>query len=168
MGAARAAWGWRRRTAWLTISTAWSISWRAGLELALGAVPHGGELCLAFGHQLQALQLVEQRCQGFQGATGAVALGLQTVHRLLVGLSGGVEGVFQMRFVALELLVALGQLGLFRYQLGCNAFGEYPSKFNGGNFTFESPDGETVPKSGFHEFEMEQMNLGGESGIDKD
>ena len=27
---------------------------------------------------------------------------------------------------------------LFRYQLGCNAFGEYPSKFNGGNFTFDA------------------------------
>ncbi len=26
---------------------------------------------------------------------------------------------------------------LFRYQLGCNAFGEYPTKFNGGNFTFD-------------------------------
>ncbi|SFF20568.1 DUF5703 domain-containing protein [Sunxiuqinia elliptica] len=26
---------------------------------------------------------------------------------------------------------------LFRYQLGCNAYGEYPSKFNGGNFTFD-------------------------------
>ncbi len=26
---------------------------------------------------------------------------------------------------------------LFRYQLGCNARGEYPSKFNGGNFTFD-------------------------------
>ena len=25
---------------------------------------------------------------------------------------------------------------LFRYQLGCNAFGDYPTKFNGGNFTF--------------------------------
>ena len=27
---------------------------------------------------------------------------------------------------------------LFRYQLGCNAFGEYPSKFNGGNFTVDA------------------------------
>ncbi len=27
---------------------------------------------------------------------------------------------------------------LFRYQLGCNAFGEYPTKFNGGNFTFDA------------------------------
>jgi len=27
---------------------------------------------------------------------------------------------------------------LFRYQLGCNAFGEYPSKFNGGSFTFDA------------------------------
>ena len=27
---------------------------------------------------------------------------------------------------------------IFRYQLGCNAFGEYPSKFNGGNFTFDA------------------------------
>ena len=27
---------------------------------------------------------------------------------------------------------------LFRYQLGCNALGEYPSKFNGGNFTFDA------------------------------
>ncbi len=26
---------------------------------------------------------------------------------------------------------------LFRYQLGCNAYGEYPTKFNGGNFTFD-------------------------------
>ena len=26
---------------------------------------------------------------------------------------------------------------LFRYQLGCNARGEFPSKFNGGNFTFD-------------------------------
>jgi hypothetical protein len=26
---------------------------------------------------------------------------------------------------------------LFRYQLGCNAGGEYPTKFNGGNFTFD-------------------------------
>lgn len=26
---------------------------------------------------------------------------------------------------------------LFRYQLGCNAYGEYPSKFNGGNLTFD-------------------------------
>jgi hypothetical protein len=26
---------------------------------------------------------------------------------------------------------------LFRYQLGCNAFGDYPTKFNGGNFTFD-------------------------------
>jgi len=26
---------------------------------------------------------------------------------------------------------------LVRYQLGCNAFGEYPTKFNGGNFTFD-------------------------------
>ncbi|MBI9015637.1 MAG: hypothetical protein JEZ07_00085 [Phycisphaerae bacterium] len=26
---------------------------------------------------------------------------------------------------------------LFRYQLGCNAFGEYPTKFNGGNFTVD-------------------------------
>ena len=26
---------------------------------------------------------------------------------------------------------------IFRYQLGCNAFGEYPTKFNGGNFTFD-------------------------------
>jgi len=25
----------------------------------------------------------------------------------------------------------------YRYQLGCNVFGEYPSKFNGGNFTFD-------------------------------
>ncbi len=27
---------------------------------------------------------------------------------------------------------------LFRYQLGCNAFGEYPTKFNGGNLTFDA------------------------------
>ncbi len=27
---------------------------------------------------------------------------------------------------------------LFRYQLGCNAFGEYPTKFNGGSFTFDA------------------------------
>ncbi len=27
---------------------------------------------------------------------------------------------------------------LFRYQLGCNVFGEYPSKFNGGSFTFDA------------------------------
>lgn len=27
---------------------------------------------------------------------------------------------------------------LFRYQLGCNVFGEYPTRFNGGNFTFDS------------------------------
>jgi hypothetical protein len=27
---------------------------------------------------------------------------------------------------------------LFRYQLGCNALGEYPSKFNGGNFTYDA------------------------------
>ena len=27
---------------------------------------------------------------------------------------------------------------LFRYQLGCNVFGEYPTKFNGGNFTVDS------------------------------
>ncbi|AUP80693.1 DUF5703 domain-containing protein [Flavivirga eckloniae] len=27
---------------------------------------------------------------------------------------------------------------LFRYQLGCNAFGEYPTRFNGGNFTVDS------------------------------
>lgn len=26
---------------------------------------------------------------------------------------------------------------LFRYQLGCNMYGEYPTKFNGGNFTFD-------------------------------
>jgi len=26
---------------------------------------------------------------------------------------------------------------LFRYQLGCNAFGEYPTKFNGGNLVFD-------------------------------
>lgn len=26
---------------------------------------------------------------------------------------------------------------LFRYQLGCNFYGEYPTKFNGGNFTFD-------------------------------
>lgn len=26
---------------------------------------------------------------------------------------------------------------LFRYQLGCNMYGEYPSKFNGGNLTFD-------------------------------
>jgi len=26
---------------------------------------------------------------------------------------------------------------LFRYQLGCNAYGAYPTKFNGGNFTFD-------------------------------
>jgi len=26
---------------------------------------------------------------------------------------------------------------LFRYQLGCNAFGDYPTKFNGGSFTFD-------------------------------
>lgn len=26
---------------------------------------------------------------------------------------------------------------LYRYQLGCNMYGEYPSKFNGGNFTFD-------------------------------
>ncbi len=25
---------------------------------------------------------------------------------------------------------------IFRYQLGCNFYGEYPTKFNGGNFTF--------------------------------
>ena len=29
---------------------------------------------------------------------------------------------------------------LFRYQLACNAFGEYPTKFNGGNFTFDASD----------------------------
>jgi hypothetical protein len=27
---------------------------------------------------------------------------------------------------------------VFRYQLGCNAFGEYPTKFNGGLFTFDA------------------------------
>jgi len=27
---------------------------------------------------------------------------------------------------------------LFRYQLGCNAIGEYPTKFNGGNFTVDA------------------------------
>ncbi len=27
---------------------------------------------------------------------------------------------------------------LFRYQLGCNMYGEYPTKFNGGNFTFDA------------------------------
>lgn len=26
---------------------------------------------------------------------------------------------------------------LFRYQMGCNFYGEYPSRFNGGNFTFD-------------------------------
>lgn len=26
---------------------------------------------------------------------------------------------------------------LFRYQLGCNAYGEYPTKFNGGNLTYD-------------------------------
>ena len=26
---------------------------------------------------------------------------------------------------------------IFRYQLGCNFYGEYPTKFNGGNFTFD-------------------------------
>ncbi len=26
---------------------------------------------------------------------------------------------------------------LFRYQLACNAYGEYPTKFNGGNFTYD-------------------------------
>ncbi|VGO18870.1 DUF5703 domain-containing protein [Pontiella sulfatireligans] len=26
---------------------------------------------------------------------------------------------------------------LFRYQMGCNWYGEYPTKFNGGNFTFD-------------------------------
>ncbi len=26
---------------------------------------------------------------------------------------------------------------LFRYQLGCNAYGQYPTKFNGGNFVFD-------------------------------
>ena len=26
---------------------------------------------------------------------------------------------------------------LFRFQLGCNAYGDYPTKFNGGNFTFD-------------------------------
>jgi len=26
---------------------------------------------------------------------------------------------------------------LFRYQLGCNAYGDYPTKFNGGNFTYD-------------------------------
>ncbi|WP_075590832.1 DUF5703 domain-containing protein [Labilibacter marinus] len=26
---------------------------------------------------------------------------------------------------------------LFRYQLGCNYYGDYPTKFNGGNFTFD-------------------------------
>jgi hypothetical protein len=26
---------------------------------------------------------------------------------------------------------------LFRYQLACNAYGDYPTKFNGGNFTFD-------------------------------
>jgi len=26
---------------------------------------------------------------------------------------------------------------LFRYQLGCNAYGTYPTKFNGGNFTYD-------------------------------
>src|SRR5690606_28856155 len=26
---------------------------------------------------------------------------------------------------------------LFRYMLGCNAFGEYPTKFNGGLFTYD-------------------------------
>ncbi|MFK7962069.1 MAG: DUF5703 domain-containing protein [Phycisphaerales bacterium] len=27
---------------------------------------------------------------------------------------------------------------LFRYQLGCNAYGEYPTRFNGGNFTYDA------------------------------
>ncbi|MBN1395484.1 MAG: hypothetical protein JW959_10710 [Pirellulales bacterium] len=32
---------------------------------------------------------------------------------------------------------------LFRYMLGCNAYGEYPSKFNGSLFTFDGPAGTT-------------------------
>src|SRR5690606_33463009 len=34
--------------------------------------------------------------------------------------------------------VAARNYQLFRYQLGCNIMGEYPTKFNGGNFTFDS------------------------------
>ncbi len=34
--------------------------------------------------------------------------------------------------------VAARNYQLFRYQLGCNAFGEYPTKFNGGNFTVDA------------------------------
>ena len=34
--------------------------------------------------------------------------------------------------------VAARNYQLFRYQLGCNVFGEYPTKFNGGNFTVDS------------------------------
>ncbi len=34
--------------------------------------------------------------------------------------------------------VAARNYQLFRYQLGCNVFGEYPTKFNGGNFTVDA------------------------------
>jgi len=32
---------------------------------------------------------------------------------------------------------------LFRYMLGCNAYGEYPTKFNGGLFTVDGSEGFT-------------------------
>lgn len=37
-----------------------------------------------------------------------------------------------------DLLWEIGRnYQLFRYQLGCNMYGEYPTKFNGGSFTFD-------------------------------
>ena len=35
---------------------------------------------------------------------------------------------------------------LFRYMLGCNAFGEYPTKFNGGLFTYDPVNVDTTDK----------------------
>ena len=64
---------------------------------------------------------------------------------MLLLLNGGITFGIEVLSILIQVRLTLPSVEwklarnyqLFRYQLGCNAYGKYPTKFNGGLFTVD-------------------------------
>ena len=82
-----------------------------------------GEMASRIGKELQ------------KAAVNAFGRGITTTLMVAEVLAAYQPGHCRHLTKAIKRGKWLATYQLFRYQLGCNAYGEYPTKFNGGNFT---------------------------------
>ena len=101
----------------------WHGYWqRSHIQTAPSNSPRGGAFEVTKNNNEQASGANLSSPIG--GNDGAVRNNKQTGEANLSSPTGGVEG-------------AVRNYELFRYMLGCNAYGQWPTRFNGGLFTFD-------------------------------